>query len=95
MALSTAAPKAKIAHGGIVPASIAKQQLIDSNELRGGLLISNFSSQVLYISFTDNTYDSFAIPPNGLYTMDFPVYTGSLSGWWVAANGHAAITEFE
>ncbi len=56
----------------------------------------NESTQILYLkkgataSLTSYTTQ---VPPNSLYEMPEPIYTGIIDGLWASANGTARVTE--
>jgi hypothetical protein len=70
-------------------------QLLGADASRKGLNIFNASSGALYVAFSAvaslKSY-TLQIPPNTLYEMPQPIYTGIMSGIWSNASGNALIT---
>lgn len=67
-----------------------------SNTSRIGLLIFNDSAQSLFVKFgatASSTSYTVKILAGGYYEMPQPIYTGTVDGIWVAADGSARMTE--
>lgn len=68
-----------------------------SNETRRGLSVYNDSNRNLFLKEgSDATTESWTvkIPPNALYELAFPPYTGVITGFWAAGgSGKARVTE--
>ena len=80
-----------------VASSASTVVLLASNAARKGAYFYNDSTAILYLAFAATASTSaytLQIPTNGFYEMPpIPVYTGTISGIWSAANGNARITE--
>ena len=97
------APLPVVLAGGIagatltqVPASATSVQLLPANAGRRGAVIVNDGTAALYLAYaatTSSTAYTYRLPPQAIFEMPLPIYTGVISGIWSAANGQAAITE--
>jgi len=80
-----------------VNAATSSTSILASNTNRKGMFLFNDSTSLLYLAFgstASTTSYTVQIPSNGFYEMPNPtVYTGAISGIWVAATGTARITE--
>jgi hypothetical protein len=79
-----------------VTAAITSTSLLAANPARRGVQLHNNSTSVLYLAYaataTATAYTVY-VPSMGTWEMPQPIYTGALTGIWVAANGSAKITE--
>lgn len=82
------------------PVSVASSATVvtlrAANTSRRQLTIFNESTQVLRVkrgAAASATDYSFQLAPLGYYEMPTPIYTGILTGIWVAANGFAEVDE--
>lgn len=94
---SSAPPTSSTATITSAAGSASSVVLSASNTNRKGWYVFNDSTAILYLAFAAtsaiNAY-TVQIPANSFYEMPpEPVYTGTLSGIWSAANGNARITE--
>lgn len=79
-----------------VPSNIAATTLATSNGSRRRLYIFNDSSSVLRIKLGAGVSEadfSFYIPSQGSLELEFPAYTGIVTGIWETADGVAQVTE--
>ena len=79
-----------------VGASVTSVTLQASNALRLGLYIVNDSTSNLYVKFgSAASVTSFTVPmgPGAYYELPVPVYSGIVTGIWIAAVGSARLTE--
>ncbi len=82
-----------------VVAAITSTTILASNANRKGAIIYNDSTAILYLDLSGGTASatsySVQIPANGYFEVPGPaIYTGLVTGIWVAANGNARVTEF-
>ena len=72
--------------------------ILASNVSRGGAIIYNESTSVLYLLLATGTSSttlySIQVPANGNFTLNPGEYTGVIKGNWATANGFARVTEF-
>lgn len=79
-----------------VAASATSVTILAANANRKGALIFNDSTSTLALAFASTaslTAFTVELPPNGLYEMPMPNYTGTIAGIWVSATGAARVTE--
>jgi len=81
-----------------VVSSVTSQVILASNVNRKGYTIANFSTETLYLSFSNpaTITNSFLIlPPRSVVQNDqFLIVTNAIYGIWTAANGTAQVTEY-
>lgn len=81
-----------------VASSSSSQLFVAQNSNRKGLSVSNMSDSKLYLGFSnpatlDNTF--LVLQPGAFLMMDQQLIIGNaIYGFWAAANGRAAVTEF-
>lgn len=94
---TSAPPTSATATLSSVASSATTVVLLASNTNRKGAYFYNDSTSILYLAFTATASTSaytLQIASQGFYEMPpEPVYTGTISGIWSAANGNARITE--
>lgn len=79
-----------------VPASATTVTLAASNPDRYSILIHNDSSSTLYVKLgtaASQTDYSIQLGTQASYELQYPAYTGIITGIWDAANGEALVTE--
>ncbi len=80
-----------------VSSSATNVTLLAANSDRGGLVIHNDSTAILFVKFgatavaTDYTYEMG--PGDHLEILEGLIYTGIVDGIWASANGAARVTE--
>lgn len=94
---TSAPPQSANATLSSVASSATTVVLSAANPNRKGWYVFNDSTAILYLAFAATaSLSSYTvqIPANTFYEMPpEPVYTGTISGIWSAANGNARITE--
>lgn len=80
-----------------VASSASSVAIAAANTSRKGLLITNDSTQVLYLAYgataASATSYTVQLAPGAYWEMPSPLYTGAMTGIWASANGNARITE--
>lgn len=80
-----------------VTAAITSTTCLAANTARKGAYFFNDSTSLLYLAFAATasaTAHTVQIPAGGFYEMpEKPLYTGLITGIWVAANGALRVTE--
>jgi len=94
--VSTVSKPVSTSTGSNVNSSATSVTILASNTSRRAASIFNHSTQDLYIKegTTASATDFLTIiPPNSLYELPSPMYTGKIDGIWTAANGAARVVE--
>jgi hypothetical protein len=79
-----------------VAASVTSVQLLAARAARKGAVITNDGAATLYIGYgatTSMTAYTYKMPPNAVFEMPLPIWTGAISAIWNGALGSAVITE--
>jgi hypothetical protein len=82
-----------------VAGSVSSVTILNSNTSRKNAIFYNDSTAILYLnlagSVASTSIYSVQIQANGYFELPpAPIYTGSITGIWSAANGNVRITEF-
>ena len=81
-----------------VASTTSDSTILAANALRGGAIIYNESTSILYLllasGVSSTTAYSMQVPANGNFTISPGDYTGIIKGNWASANGFARVTEF-
>jgi hypothetical protein len=80
-----------------VAAAVTSTTILASNVLRKGASVFNDSTANLYLGLTASAVSLTAytvkVPAGALFEVNWPVYTGQMTGIWDAAVGNARVTE--
>ncbi len=79
-----------------VASSATSVTLFAANAACKGRIVTNDSTQILFLKFgATASSSSYTVPigPNEIYEFPKPVYTAIVDGIWVSANGFARVTE--
>lgn len=74
----------------------ATTDVLSSNPLRQGLVLSNDSTTTVYIAFGSGALSSaytFLLSPGAVYFMSPPIYTGRVTSFALASTGTLRVTE--